>query len=81
MPKEVKFDYSDAISTANADVNPDIHRPSINTYNMKMKKDQPKITGPYIRNEEEILSHDYTEMNKLLSSFLDNIVSSYNEKK
>ena len=45
------------------------------------EKEEPKITGPYIRSEEEILSHDYTEMNKLLSSFLDNIVNSYNEKK
>lgn len=39
MPKEVKFDYSDAISTANADVNPDIHRPSINTYNIGHTRD------------------------------------------
>ena len=30
------------------------------------EKGQPKITGPYIRSEEEILSHDYTEMNKLV---------------
>lgn len=45
------------------------------------EKDTPRITGPYIKSDEEILSYDYSEMNKLLSSFLDNIVDSYLENK
>ena len=33
--------------------------------------------GPYILNNDEILAYDFSEMNRLLSSFLDNIVEAY----
>ena len=39
MSKEVKFDYSDAISTANADVNPTTHHPTTNTYTIGHTRD------------------------------------------
>lgn len=41
------------------------------------EKDEIKEKGPYIRSEEEMLSYDYSEMNRLLESFLDNIVEAY----
>ena len=36
-----------------------------------------RFEGPYIQNEEELLNYDYSEMNRLLESFLDNIVEEY----
>ena len=36
--------------------------------------------GPYIQKEEELLNYDYSEMNRLLESFLDNIVEEYLKK-
>ncbi|MBO4286346.1 MAG: glutamine amidotransferase [Bacilli bacterium] len=36
-----------------------------------------KFEGPYIQSEEELLNYDYSEMNRLLESFLDNIVEEY----
>ena len=36
-----------------------------------------KEKGPFIQLAEEMLSHDYTEMNRLLSTFLDEISADY----
>lgn len=36
-----------------------------------------KLKGPYIQKEEEILSFDTTQMNNLLSSFLDKLIEDY----
>ena len=37
--------------------------------------------GPYIQKEEELLNYDYSNMNRLLESFLDNIVDDYITKR
>ena len=34
-------------------------------------------SGRYIQSREELLAYDYTEMNRLLSGFLDNIAEEY----
>ena len=39
-----------------------------------------KFEGPYIQSKEELLNYDYSEMNRLLESFLDNIVEEYLKK-
>ena len=39
--------------------------------------DNVKRCGPYIKNEEDILSFDTTNMNKVLSSFLDKLFEEY----
>ena len=41
------------------------------------KDDTVDLKGPYIRNVEELLAYDYSEMNRLLETFLDNIVNDY----
>lgn len=44
------------------------------------KDDTVVLYGPYVCSKEEILSYDYSEMNRLLSSFLDKIVEAYRKK-
>jgi len=41
------------------------------------KEELRTLKGPYIQNEKEILSFDTREMNNLLCTFLDNLVSDY----
>lgn len=44
--------------------------------------DDPTVyTGPYICSNEDILSYDFSEMNRLLSSFLDKIAEDYLKNK
>ena len=35
------------------------------------------VSGPYVQSEEELLEYDYTDMNRMLSRFLDAIVEDY----
>ena len=39
-----------------------------------------KFEGPYVQSEEELLNYDYSEMNRLLESFLDRIVEEYRKQ-
>nr|MCR4669149.1 glutamine amidotransferase [Clostridia bacterium] len=36
-----------------------------------------KAKGPFVQTEEQLLAYDYTEMNGLLSSFLDALSGKY----
>lgn len=36
--------------------------------------------GPYVQTAEELLAYDYTDMNRLLSSFLDALIADYTHK-
>ena len=39
-----------------------------------------KFEGPYVQSEKELLNYDYSEMNRLLESFLDRIVEEYRKQ-
>ena len=45
------------------------------------EEDTVKVQGPYITSKESLLGYDFSEMNRLLSSFLDHIVNDYIKNK